>query len=128
VSAADAVARAGWFVNGPVMALMFGFPGLVFGLATLFRAPPEILGWSVGISAVVGWVGAWMAWSFMTPLWRLWAYARVDDLEELKRLAVAAKVLWPEGHAFQRTEIMSADTRAELARLEALAVARRMTT
>jgi hypothetical protein len=128
VSAAVAVSRAGWFVNGPVMVLMFGFPALVFGIATLLGAPAAILGWAVGISAIVGWCGAWAAWSFMTPIWRLWAYRRVDDLEELKSLAVAAKVIWPEGHHLQRTEIMSAATRAELARLEALAAQRRATT
>lgn len=121
VSAADAVSRAGWFVNGPVFALMFGLPGLVFALSRLLGAPEEVLYWLVGIAVVVGWCGAWAAWSFMTPIWRLWAYRRVDDLEELKWLAVEAKVLWPEGHVFQRTEIMSAATRVELQRLEAAA-------
>ncbi|WP_296597583.1 hypothetical protein [Phenylobacterium sp.] len=110
------------------MALMFGLPAAIFGLATLFGARAEILVWSVGIAVIVGWLGAWTAWSFLTPIWRLWAYRRVDDLEELKALAVAEKVIWPEGHPFQKTEIMSAATRSELARLEALAAERRTTT
>jgi hypothetical protein len=100
---------------------MFALPGLVFVVSTLIGAPTEVLYWLVGTTLVLGWCGAWTAWSFMTPIWRLWAYRRVDDLDELKALAVEAKVVWPEGHPFQRTEIMSAATRTELQRLEAAA-------
>ena len=62
--------------------------------------------------------GAWLAWSIQTPKWRLWAYERVDDIGELKALAVRSMLIWPEGSFLGRTEIMSRDTRARLHSLE----------
>jgi hypothetical protein len=44
----------------------------------------------------------------------------VADVALLKRMGVRARLIWPEGHGFQRTEIMSAAMRAELGRLGAL--------
>lgn len=127
VSPEAAVARATWFVNGPVFLLMFGTPALVFGLAVLAGAPMPTATIVAMFSAAVGWCGAWAAWSWLVVRWRLWAYRRVADLRELKRLGVEAKIIWPEGHPFQRTEIISASTRRELAELEALARASRPT-
>jgi hypothetical protein len=61
----------------------------------------------------------WLAWSILVPRWRLWAYEQVDDIEALKREAVAAQLTWPEGHWLERTEIASRQLRHELRQLEA---------
>ena len=68
----------------------------------------------------VGFSLGWLTWSVLVPRWGLWAYQRVDDIEELKIYAAAANVIWPEGHFFERTEIASAEVREKLRALEAL--------
>lgn len=62
---------------------------------------------------------AWTGWSFQITRWRLWAYRRVEDVGALKAAAVDAKLIWPDGHIFERTEPRSRDQAEELARLEA---------
>jgi hypothetical protein len=61
---------------------------------------------------------SWLAWSVLVPRWRLWAYERVSDLGELKRLAVLSYLIWPEGSVFARTEIASKALRTRLRELE----------
>ena len=53
-------------------------------------------------------VSAWFWWSVAAPKWRLWAYEHVDDITELKRRALRAKLIWPDTSIFARTEIKSA--------------------
>jgi len=118
-SAAEAVKRAGWMVNGPVFLLMFGSPVLVGSIAITLGFKPWAVIWAAIAAAPIGWFAAWTSWSILTPHWRLWAYRRVSDLDELKVLAVKAQVLWPAGHKLERTEIVSPYIRQEVLRLEA---------
>jgi len=64
-------------------------------------------------------VFGWTWWSFAIVRWRIWAYERVDDLDELKRCAVRAKLIWPEGHLLERTEFRFGKLGQRLAELEA---------
>lgn len=115
---AAAVARGQWMINGAVGLAMWG-PAAVAAAA----------GWIAGYRsegfAVAGAIFfpsvavAWLVWSIQVPRWRLWAYERVDDLTELKARAVAAQLIWPEGHWFEKTEIRTQRTRDALRRLEA---------
>ena len=99
-------------VNGPVFLLLFG---------------PGVLAWILmpnsGLSVLgvfgVGFVLAWLWWSLAIPRWRVWAFERVSDIPELKRAAVLARLTWPDGHVFERTEIKSAAIRAREQALEA---------
>jgi hypothetical protein len=117
-----AVSRAFWMVNGPVMLVMFGPASVLYGLGYLLGSSTEV-GAALSLAAIaaffVCWPLAWLTWSILTPRWRLWAYQHVDDIGELKRLAVADHVIWPEGHLFQRTEIMSPNLKAALHAIEA---------
>jgi hypothetical protein len=79
------------------------------GVKGLWRFLPSFLG---------GFILGWLIWSIQVPHWRLWAYQRVADIDELKWSAVAAQILWPEGHVFQKTEIMSRTLRAKLKAFE----------
>lgn len=63
---------------------------------------------------------AWSWWSFMVSQWRMWAYARVEDLSSLERSAIAAGLIWPTGHFFERTEFRSKATDAKLRDLVSL--------
>jgi hypothetical protein len=70
------------------------------------------------VAFAIGFTLGWVSWSWLAPRWRVWAYARVEDVEELKQAAVDAKLVWPEDHVFSRTEIRPAWLRAELDRLD----------
>jgi hypothetical protein len=113
-----AVDRAGWVVNGPVLLVMGGPAVVSFAVGGLLHLSHETQIAFAGIVFAVCWPLAWLTWSFLTPRWRLWAYERVDDIDELKRLAVIERVLWPDGHIFQRTEIAPGWLREKLHRLE----------
>lgn len=66
-----------------------------------------------------GIVLAWIWWSIMVPRWRLWAWERVEDLDDLKQKAVRAGIIWPEGWIFEKTEFQSEYIKAKLRDLEA---------
>ena len=63
-------------------------------------------------------VAAWFWWSVTVPKWRLWAYKRVDHVQELKRQAVTFGLTWPSGSFFERTEIKTSAHRQAEKRLE----------
>jgi len=59
-----------------------------------------------GLALVLGaFVAAWTYWSFAIPRWRRWALRRGAPATELQRLAVAAKLAWPKGSFFEKTEL-----------------------
>lgn len=117
LTAAKAVGRGLWTVNGSVMLLMFGPAAAAFGLGALLGHPN--VGGVAGLVLVpVGFLAAWAFWSVNVPRWRLWAYRRVEDLNELKAQAVASGLIWPDGHFFEKTEYRPKWLRDELAALE----------
>ena len=105
VSVESAISRGQWTVNGPVFLSMFGTPFLAYGVAVLVGADHETAFAAAVFGALGGWFGAWIAWSLLVPRWRLWAYQRVADIDELKAGAVEANLIWPDNHILSRTEI-----------------------
>jgi hypothetical protein len=125
VTPEQAVSRGVLTVNGSVMAVMFGIPALVFGLALLLGLDRDLAGGLAGLILVVCLPSAWLTWSLLVPRWRLWAYERVDDLDELKARGVEAGLIWREGHIFERTEFRTRDQRERLQALEQAWLAKR---
>ncbi|MCP4428649.1 MAG: hypothetical protein GY803_29535, partial [Chloroflexi bacterium] len=82
---------------------MIGVPVLVFVLTTTFHLPPFL----VGIGMFLGFVLAWVWWSFNVPKWRLWALERVEDIPQLYKKAISYGIMWSRGHFFEKTEIRS---------------------
>ena len=112
----QAVSRGHWTVNGAVMLVMLGVPMLTWGIVTSLGHGD----WAViaaCFSLLISGPASWLTWSFLVTRWRIWAYERVEDLDELKAVGVTAKLLWPEGHAKERTEIR---TPAQQRRIEEL--------
>ena len=105
ISVEAALRRGQWTVNGPVYIFLFGIPVAVFALCVLIGVDRDVAQAYAVIAFIVGWPLAWLSWSIQVPKWKVWAYERVDDLEELKSRAVAGKLIWPDGHLFGRTEI-----------------------
>ena len=121
----EAIARGQRDVNWPVWGLL-SIPAII---VVAGRHIPEHVLASNSVSAIgvvafpVCFISAWLWWSVSIPKWRLWAYERVDDIAELKRRAVEARLIWPDGSIFSRTEIKSQahaarERQIELQRLE----------
>lgn len=107
------------------MTLQFG-PLLIF---VLFADKEHSVGMKgmqwFSIALFGGFFLGWLAWSVLVPRWRLWAYERVQDISELKTYAVDAKIIWPEGHFFERTEIAPSKLQIRLRELELASKARK---
>jgi hypothetical protein len=115
-----AVDRAFWSVKAPSIAAMIG-PWLAFAALGKFGVIPSVgyagLKWFLPVF-IGGFLAGWLIWSVQVPRWRRWAYERVEDIEELKAHAVAAQLIWPDGHFFAKTEIASHRLRDEIRMLE----------
>ncbi|MDE2148796.1 MAG: hypothetical protein KGJ55_02945 [Gammaproteobacteria bacterium] len=59
------------------------------------------------VALPAGFAAAWLWWSLSVPRWRLWAYRRVSSVGALKRAAFEARLTWPDGSFFEKTEIKS---------------------
>ncbi len=92
-----AIARGKTLVNGPIPFIMGA--SLIVGL--LLSAHRPLLGLAF---IVLSFVPAWLWWSWSVPRWRAWAISRGVDPERLQEHAVRAKLVWPRGSIFERTE------------------------
>lgn len=119
MSPEQAVSRGQFVVNGAVSVVMWGLPGLAALAAFAVTRDAATAGGVAGLAFLACWPFAWLTWSILAPRWRLWAYERVEDLGELKRLAVQGSLIWPDGHLFERTEIRSKAQRKRISEREA---------
>ncbi len=101
VSVEDAIKRGQRMINYPVYVIMFGIIGLSYYLNTQSIIP----GWVVGISVLVGFLAGWLYWSFRISKWKLWAFENVRNVHDLETKAIEAKLIWPEGSFWNKTEI-----------------------
>lgn len=93
---------------------------LLLAIAAALGVPrPQLVVLGSAIIPLLALIGTWIWWSILVPLWRVWAYDRVSDIGELKRLGVARGLIWPEGHPFERTEIRIGGVGRRLKQLEA---------
>lgn len=65
-----------------------------------------------------GFLASWLAWSIGITYWRLWAFENVRNVHQLKKRAVEEKIIWRDGHFFERTEIRNAEQKEKLRLLE----------
>ena len=118
ISVQQAIARAFWTVKLPSLFFLLG----PFFICQFFTSRAQWIGNPgfklFAMSFGSGFVLGWLAWSVLVPRWRLWAYKRVPDIDALKAQAVAAQLVWPEGHFFQRTELASSRVWREISALE----------
>lgn len=112
ITISKAVSVGSFAVNGPVLLLM------VVPFLVMVKFFPDNGYWGGAVLAA-SFVCAWLYWSLSVPLWRLWAYARVENIAALKKAAVRVGLIWPDGHFFERTEIKSAANAAKIKALEA---------
>jgi len=114
VSVDKAIKKGHLMVSVPVFITIVGCPGIAIYLSEQNLIPD----WLSLISFVIGFVLAWLVWSFMITKWRIWAFENVTNVHELKKRAVEAKLIWEDGSIFERTEIRSRKDSTKLEKLE----------
>jgi hypothetical protein len=113
VSVNKAIKRGHLMVNVPVVLTIIGCPALAIYLSDKNSIPK----WSIGVAFLIGFILAWLIWSYMITKWRIWAFANVQNVHELKKRAIQEKLIWDDGNVFERTEIKSNNDKKELKKL-----------
>jgi hypothetical protein len=114
ISVNKAINRGHLIVNVPVFISIIGIPALSLYLSNQNLIPK----WGIGIGFVLGFVIAWLVWSFMITKWRIWAFENVRNVHELKKRAIQEKLIWNDGNIFEQTEIRTLEDKKELKKLE----------
>ena len=114
ISVDKAIKRGHLIVNVPVFISIIGFPALGLYLSKKNLIP----GWGIGIAFLIGFVLAWLIWSFMITKWRIWAFENVRNVHELKKRAIQEKLIWNDGNIFEKTEIRNAEDKSKLKKLK----------
>ncbi|MUU79882.1 hypothetical protein [Winogradskyella endarachnes] len=109
-----AIKRGHLIVNIPVFIAIIGCPALALYLSEQNLIP----GWGIGIAFLIGFVLAWLIWSFMITKWRIWAFENVRNVHELKKRAIQEKLIWNDGNIFEKTEIRNSEDKSKLKQLE----------
>ncbi|OMP30345.1 hypothetical protein [Mangrovimonas sp. DI 80] len=109
-----AIKRGHLIVNAPVFIAISGCPSLAFYLSKQNLIPD----WGTGIAFLIGFILAWLIWSFMITKWRIWAFENVRNVHELKKRAIQEKLIWNDGKIFEKTEIRNSEDRRKLKKLE----------
>lgn len=109
-----AIKRGHLIVNVPVFIAIIGCPSFAFYLSEQNLIP----GWGIGIAFLIGFVLAWIIWSYMITKWRIWAFDNVRNVHELKKRAVQEKLIWNDGNIFEKTEIRNSEDKTKLDKLE----------
>ena len=121
VTTEEALRRAYWMIKLPSLAILLGtilgtYVAMELGWIPSRGMPG--LRW-FGPSFLLAFLVSWLVWSVQVPKWRLWAYERVDDIQQLKNQAMAAQIIWSDDSVFTRTELASRATWERIRRLEA---------
>ncbi len=101
-------------VNIPVFTAIIGSPAFALYLSKQNLIP----GWGIGIAFLIGFVLAWLIWSYMITKWRIWAFENVRNVHELKKRAIQEKLIWNDGNIFEKTEIRNSEDKIKLRNLE----------
>ncbi len=109
-----AIKRGHLIVNIPVFIAFIGCPALALYLSKQNLIP----GWGIGLAFLLGFVLAWLIWSFMITKWRIWAFENVRNVHELKKRAIQEKLIWNDGNILEKTEIRNTEDKRKLKELE----------
>ena len=74
--------------------------------------------WIIAVSILVGFVLAWLAWSYFVVEWKIWAFENVRNVHELKRKAIQNNLIWKDDSWFNKTEIINYDQKQKLKLLD----------
>jgi hypothetical protein len=68
------------------------------------------------IGILMAFLLGWLVWSLAIPKWRIWAFENIDEKfhNQLKNEAIKAKLIWPDGHMFEKTEIRTQEQKIKI--------------
>jgi hypothetical protein len=100
-------------INGPIYAAILSILGIVYLWRTdPLDIPTAIVGTIVLVLAPV------VYWSVSVTQWRIWAFSRVRNVNELKKLAIKESIIVKEGHWAEKMEFRTPYQRELLRELE----------
>lgn len=103
VTVYQALNRATWMVSVPSWILMIATPGL----SIYFAGQDFIPKWGIAMGFSVGFLLAWLYWSYSITKWRIWAFDHVRNVHHLKKKAINRGLIWKDKSWFEKTEIRS---------------------
>ena len=87
-----AIKRGHLVINVPVFFLMMGTPCLAMYLFSEKLIPD----WGIAVSFLIGFLFAWLYWSYGITKWRIWAFEYVRNVHELKKKAIQQGLVWKD--------------------------------
>ncbi len=71
------------------------------------------------VGIVISFISGWIIWSVFITKWRIGAFEKIDEKfhHQLKKEAIKARLIWSDGHIFEKTEIR---TDAQKAKIDAI--------
>ena len=114
ISVDDALKRGHRMVNMPVSIIQMG--SIIAGLFLVSVFKQSSIWIAVGF--VVGFILAWLYWSFMITKWWIWAFDNVRNVHELKQRAIKERLIWNDGNWLEKTEIRTSADKDQLAVIE----------
>lgn len=101
-------------ISLPVLPIMLGPPTLFCIALWQIHGGLAFVGIAVGV--YLGYRLAWAYWARAIVAWRLKAFSVIDENDwlALSRAAVKTQLIWPEGHAYEKTEKRSPAEAAEI--------------
>ena len=114
ISVEKAIWKGHKMITFPVMIIIVS----VIGFGLFLEKKGFIPSWGNGVSLVAGISLGWLYWSFLITKWRIWAFERVKNIDELKRQAVEGNLIWKDKSIFEKTEIRSAKQKEILRELD----------
>lgn len=105
---------------GKLFLIIFPLIGIISPiLSAIFLADNELIpDWGIGLGIITGFIFSWFIWAVLITKWKIWAYSRVANINELKRKAIEEKLIWPDGSWFNKTEISTANQKRKLQKLK----------
>ena len=113
----QAVDKARLTINMPATLIMMVAWAQALLIVPSGQAPLLVLMVSIFIG-VSGWPMSWLYKAYMTPRWKLWAYSRVANVQQLKEAAIKGRVLAPDNSFAEKSEICSKEVREQILKLE----------
>ncbi|MDW3652520.1 MAG: hypothetical protein R8P61_35915 [Bacteroidia bacterium] len=100
------------FIMGAGIALTILYTNFIGELEGISFA--IVLGLGIVLSISIGWL--W--WSYWVVLWKIEGLEKVKDVHLLYRRAVSSRLIWPQDHKYEKTELRFGERRKRLDILE----------
>lgn len=103
ITVEDALEKGQNYVNTPATIILFLFSSFGIYLNVKF----DCSGWYVLLILFFSFSLSYFYWAIAVVKWKVWAFERVINKQELKRRAVFEKIIWNDDSFFSKTELWS---------------------